>query len=209
MSTIEQEVEELVEVAEDVFGLEMAGTLMTPEEFDEHEEWEEGYTYELINGVLVVSPAPLPAETGPSDLLAHWLLTYQENDPQGSALDDTFPEFTLRIGRQRRRADRVIWAGLGRLPEPVKDFPTIVVEFVSYGKRNRHRDYVEKREEYLANGAVEYWLFDRFQQKLTVFRGDEEIVIPHDGTYRTPLLPGFELSVAKILDRANRYKKKP
>lgn len=35
-----------------VLGLELNGTLMTPEEFDAVEEYDEDYRYELIHGVL-------------------------------------------------------------------------------------------------------------------------------------------------------------
>ena len=58
---------------------ELAGTLMTPEEFDAAEECEEGYNYELINGVLVVSPPPLEGERGPNDYLGYLLRSYQEH----------------------------------------------------------------------------------------------------------------------------------
>jgi len=40
-------------------GPETAGLLMTAEEFDAIEEYDEDYRYELINEVLVVTPAPL------------------------------------------------------------------------------------------------------------------------------------------------------
>ncbi|MDX1944706.1 MAG: hypothetical protein SFU86_04800 [Pirellulaceae bacterium] len=60
-----------------------------------------------------------------------------------------------------RRRDRALWIGLGRLPDPKVDLPTIVVEFVSPGRRNFLRDY-------------------------------------------SPLLPGFELPVGRLLATANR-----
>jgi len=92
--------------------------------------------------------------------------------------------------RCRRRADRVIWAGLGRAPNARKGIPTIVVEFVSGSKRSRRRDSVEKRAEYLAVGVREYWIIDRFAQTLTACRCEgPDVVVPHDRTYRTPLLP--------------------
>ena len=53
----------------------------------------------------------------------------------------------------RRRADRVIWTGLGRVPDPEKDIPSIVVEFVSKRRRDALRDYEAKRDEYLAAGV--------------------------------------------------------
>ncbi len=109
----------------------------------------------------------------------------------------------------RRRADRVIWAGLGRRPDPKVDVPTIAVEFVSAGKRDRHRDYVEKRAEYLAAGVAEYWVIDRFRRIMTVYRRPpaepSEVVVPEAGTYRTDLLPGFELPLARLLSVADRW----
>ena len=199
MITIEAEDEGRVRPA-------MAGTLMTPEEFDAIQEWDELHTYELIKGVLVVSPPPLPVERGPNELLGHWLLSYSEQHPQGAALDGTLAEETVRTHGNRRRADRVIWAGLGRQPDPRRDVPTIIFESVSAGKRNRQRDYIEKKAEYLALGVAEYWLFDRFRRILTVSRpGQEDLVVPHDGVDRTPLLPGFELPLARLLAAADRW----
>src|SRR5262245_45115315 len=94
------------------FGPESAGILMTPQEFD-RADFDENWVFELINGVLVVSPIPLESEVGPNEMLGHLLLSCQEHHPQGSALDATLPERYIRSGRNRRRADRVIWCGLG------------------------------------------------------------------------------------------------
>jgi Uma2 family endonuclease len=189
-----------------VIGLDWAGTLMTPEEFDSAEEWDENYVYELIHGVLVVSPAPLEEERGPNEELGFLLALYQRQHAQGAALDATLPEHHIRTHDSRRRADRVMWAGLGRMPNPRRDPPAIVVEFVSEGKRNRRRDYVEKRAEYLAAGIREYWIIDRFRRSMTVCRAEgEDLVIPADGTHRTPILPGFELPLAPLLAVIDRW----
>src|SRR5947209_5134073 len=94
-----------------VLGLESAGLLMTPEEFDAIEEYDENYCYELVNGVLVVTPVPLAEETGPNELLGHWLLTCQESHPQGKALDYSLPQQYVRTPTSRRLADRLIWTG--------------------------------------------------------------------------------------------------
>jgi Uma2 family endonuclease len=104
----------------------------------------------------------------------------------------------------------VIWAGLGRLPRPKVDVPTIAVEFVSAGKRNWLRDYEEKRDEYMALGVREYWVIDRFRRTLTVFRKArrkwQKLVIREGETYQTPLLPGFELPLAELLAVADQWK---
>ena len=135
-------------------GPSSSGAPLSPEEFDAA-EFEEGWRYELIHGVLVVSPPPLSKERDPNEELGHWLRNYQEHHPQGSTLDVTLYEETVTTPTERRRADRVIYAGLGRAPHR-DDVPTIVVEFVSAGKRSLARDYEEKRDEYLALGVREY-----------------------------------------------------
>src|SRR5580658_8614590 len=60
------------------FGPRSAGVRMSLREFD-HANFVEGYRYELINGVLVVSPIPLPQERGPNELLGYFLLSYRRN----------------------------------------------------------------------------------------------------------------------------------
>jgi len=194
--------------ADIVIGPEMAGVSMSPEEFDSATEWNEFYTYELINGVLVVAPAPGVAERGPNELLSRWLGNYQEHHPQGSALDYTVTQQDVRVGENRRRADRVIWAGLGRLPDFDNDVPAIAIEFVSAGLRNWQRDYQLKRKEYHAAGISEYWVIDRFRRQMTVYRRvgsrSVKLTIDDDEVYTTSLLPGFELPVAKLFDEADR-----
>jgi Uma2 family endonuclease len=183
------------------------GTMMTPREFDQA-EFEEGWRYELINGVLIVSPIPSEKEADPNDELGYWLRKYQEEHPKGKALDKTLPERTIKTGKNRRRADRVIWAGLGRLPRKYET-PTIVAEFVSKGKKSRERDYETKRDEYMKIHVKEYWIVDRFDRCMVVFsRQGNQIkkrVIAEHQVYKTPLLPGFELPVAHLLALADRW----
>lgn len=185
-------------------GPEAAGLALSPSEFDEA-EFEPGWRYELIHGVLVVSPATLPQERGPNERLGHWLLSYQENHPEGSHLDDTLPEHDIQVGDERRRADRVIWAGLGRAPRR-EETPTIVVEFVSAGMRNLIRDYEDKKSEYESIGVKEYWVFNRFDRTMTVFKpSDVQLVLAEGETYTTELLPGFQIELNELLSIADRW----
>lgn len=152
-----------------------------------------------------MSPAPLPQERGPNELLGYWLLDYQHRHPQGENLDDTLHEHDILIGDDRRRADRVIWAGLGRQPR-VEETPTIAIEFVSAGKQNRLRDYIAKRDEYQSIGIGEYWVINRFDRTMTVFRaGAAERIVKESEVYSTDVLPGFELHLEKLLAAADRW----
>jgi Uma2 family endonuclease len=183
-------------------GPRSAGLLLTTAEFD-RARFRDGWRYELINGVLIVSPTPSRKERHPNEELG--------THPQGSALDLTLHEEDILGKQNRRRADRAIWAGLGRDPNEGEP-PTIIVEFVSWGKVNQDRDYIAKRAEYREIGVREYWVIDRFRRTLTVYafaaESDQERIVPENQTYQSPLLPGFELPLAQLLKLADRWAKK-
>jgi Uma2 family endonuclease len=191
------------------------GTLMTPQEFDAATRYDERYVYELIHGVLIVNPIPLESEVGPNEYLGYLLLAYWETHPQGAAMSATLPERYIATKDGRRRVDRLIWTGRGRLPDWEKELANIAVEFVSAARRDRVRDYEEKRDEYMALKLDEYWIIDRFQRIMTVYRsggrGKKVIVVQENETYTTPLLPGFELPLKRILEIADKMQrpKKP
>jgi Uma2 family endonuclease len=187
-------------------GLWANGMLMTPEEFDAEEDWNPNYRYELINGVLIVSPPAEEGERGPNDELGYLLRDYQYRNSEGSRIDDTLSEQTVATAAGRRRMDRAIWIGFGRNIQPNKDIPTIAVEYVANRSRDRHRDFVEKRAEYEAIGVVEYWIIDRFRRTLSVIRKGDVQVFSEKDTYRTDLLPGFELPLQRLLAISDKYK---
>lgn len=195
------------------YGPRDAGMPMTLDEFDEA-EFEDGFRYELLKGVLVVTPPALEEERDANEELGHWLRNYQESHPKGSALDLTLPEQNVRTKTQNRRCDRVIWTGLGRRPRTrgphrKRDVPTIIVEFPSVRPADQRRDYDEKRIEYRDLGVREYWIIDRFRRTMTVYswRGKRWVkrVISEKGTYATPLLPGFSLQLGRLLAVSDKY----
>jgi Uma2 family endonuclease len=61
----------------------------------------------------------------------------------------------------------------------------------------------------MAAGVDEYWVIDRFQRTMSVFTnrpGAPPVrVITAAETYQTPLLPGFELPLAKLLAAADEW----
>jgi Uma2 family endonuclease len=191
-------------------GARSAGILLTPEEFDAA-LFRRGPRYELINGVLVVSPSPMKQERDPNGYFGYLLRKYEEEHPEGHSLNLTLSEETIHSTPNRRRADRVIWAGLGRLPLE-DDPPTIIVEFVSKGRAARERDHITKRVEYGMIGTREYVIVDRFQRTMTVVDYSQPDAAPRvlgeKDTYTTPLLPGFALPVARLFALADRWDKR-
>lgn len=195
-------------------GLRSTGLSMTAEEFDAlaEDRWDRRYRYELINGILIVSPAVSNTEADPNDELGFLLRTYQRTHPQGSALDVTMPERTVPGTPNRRRCDRAIWAGFGRVPDTVTDVPSIVIEFVSASHRDALRDYELKRDEYLSAGVREYWIIDPFRRTMTVYRrgpqGPVHDVVHESGSYHTELLPGFLLPISQLLAKSDTWTRK-
>ena len=189
------------------FGPMSAGLRMTTEEFLGAADFDESFRYELIDGVLVVTPPPADSEANPNGELEHLLRLYQYTHPQGFHLDGTMFERDVQTRFGVRRVDRAIWCGLGRRPNSRQDIPTIIVEFVSPGKKAFLRDYEEKRAEYLEIGAKEYWVIDRFQRQMTVFFSPptepSSRIVTELEKYSTPLLPGFELPLGRLLALAN------
>ncbi len=178
------------------------------------DEFELGHRYELIHGVLIVTPYPLEEERDANEELGHWLRNYQESHPEGKSLDLTLPEQNIRTKTQNRRCDRAIWAGLSRRPRTRgevtnRDVPTIVVEFPSSRPADQRRDYEEKKDEYRDLGVKEYWIIDRFARTMLIYswRGKRWVkrTVAEEATYRTVLLPGFELPLEKLLAVTDKY----
>jgi Uma2 family endonuclease len=196
------------------YGPGSSGLLMTAEQFDalRPEQLQRGCSYELINGVLIVSPQPGAGERGPNDELAYLLRQYREAAPRGSVIDETLPEQTVPA-TNRRRADRVIWTRMGRVPNAETDIPSIVIEFVSKRRRDALRDNETKRDEYLGGGVKEYWVIDRFRRIMTVYyptpAGPTYEIVTELQTYQTDLLPGFVLPLSRLLAKADQWKRPP
>ena len=189
------------------YGPEDNGTILTPRAFD-RAEFEEGWRYELINGVLVVSPIPFEREGELNEELGYWLRHYQHGHPEGICLLSTLVERVIVLGDNRRRPDRVIWIGPPSILRQ-KRLPTIVAEFVSKRKRDRLRDYETKRDEYLAAGIKEYWVIDRFAKKVAIFtkpgRRIRATVLEADQDLTSSLLPGFALPLKRLFAVAERW----
>ncbi len=73
--------------------------------------------------------------------------------------------------------------------------PSLVVEVVSRGRDAQKRDYLTKREEYLAYGIEEYWIVDPIKKRVVVLirDGDAWVERVFSGNQKAQglVLPGF------------------
>jgi Uma2 family endonuclease len=177
------------------------GRRMTLDEFLDAEV-EEGYRYELARGVLEVNQVP--------------------NDPHFQVVSNLYravgrywlehPDRILRFGGGNELQLVLPRLISGRNPDlgvvlrgAIRDWrgrrrAAMAAEVVSRG--SVERDYVTKREEYLAYGLDEYWIVDPLERKVTVLtrRGDtwSEAVFRDDQVIVSSVLPGFTTTVAEL-----------
>jgi len=181
-----------------------AGRTMSLDEFIAA-EGTGGYLYELARGVLVVTNVPRPSHGSTVRRIARTFDRYDDANPGliRYAAGGGECRIRLRGAVSDRHPDQAIY--LNRRPKGKRVWerwiPAIVVEVVS--RRGEDRDYVEKREEYLRFGILEYWIFDPERRKMVVLKraGDvwEERELGEGESHRTELLPGLEVAVAEIL----------
>lgn len=185
------------------------GRRMSLEDF-EHAESEDGRCFELSRGVVTFMDVPNPPHLRQLISLRRSASVYDLANPgrihailaglECKLLVDDLeserhPDLCLYLTPMPDRDDSGIWR---------EWIPEIVVEIVSLG--SGLRDYEEKREEYLAIGVKEYWIFDFGKQEMHAFRrwGGQwrgKVLRPGD-TFTTRLLPGFELPVSDVLEAA-------
>ena len=184
------------------------GRSMTLGEFIDA-EWSSGWLYELARGVVDVTEVPGIHHGRTVFRFVKLFVNYSDDHPGVINYQAGGGECRLRLPGMvsDRHPDQAVYL----MPDPqgpglwAQWVPQIVVEILSKG--GEERDYVEKREEYLRVGVLEYWIVNPFTRKLHVLKrfGDvwDESVLGESETLRTNLLPGLEAIVGELLGPAN------
>jgi Uma2 family endonuclease len=192
-----------------VVGPEDNGRRMALSDFDKAEA-KEGYLYELSRGVIVVSDVPDFPHMLQVDVAREQFSAHRRRHPESifAISEGSGCKVLLSNLQSERHPDLSIYT---EPPPAVKDvwarwIASIVLEIVTKG--SEQRDYFLKREEYLDFGIREYWILDAFKREMLVLRRSagawvEEVVRPPK-LYRTPLLPGFRFSCAKVFQAAKK-----
>jgi len=173
----------------------------------EHAEVVEGRLYELGRGVIVVSDVPNPFHLALVQAIKRQLNGYDfiyqgriHTLASGSEckilLDDLDSERHPDVSIYKTAPpgdDSEVWAYW---------VPELVIEVISPG--SEQRDYVEKREEYLRFGVLEYWIIDGARLEILTLtrrggRWVERILRPGD-QYQSRQLPGFLLNAAAVFE---------
>ena len=170
-------------------------------------EWADGHLYELSRGVVDVTEVPGLPHGRTVRRLARLFILYDIDNP--GVINHGAGGGECRICLPWMASDRHPDQAIYTQPPPEPDaphlwarwVPTVVVEVLS--KRDEHRDFVLKREEYRNMGVGEYWILDRYARAMHVDRraGEawEELVLGPADIHRTGLLPGLEVHVGELL----------
>jgi Uma2 family endonuclease len=180
------------------------GRVTSADEFA-NASYDEPWKYERVNGRLVVMS---PEGTGHVIQSTPWmrkLQVYADNHPE--IVQAVVSQAWMRIDADHdRMADIGVY--LGGILEDLNipdQVPDLIFEFVSRSKKDKRRDYVEKRAQFEKIGVREYVIVDRFARNVTVLTlgegGYQERVLTSADVYRSPLLPGFEVRLAEVLPR--------
>jgi Uma2 family endonuclease len=177
------------------------GRAMTLEEFLEAEETE-GFRYELARGVLEVSEVPDDPHGDVVARLYDAISRYRRDHPGVIRRYGGGNEFRFWLPGMISGRNPDLGVVLQGAPKDWRGrrVPALAAEVVSRGSIKR--DYVTKREEYLAYGLQEYWIVDPLKRQVTVLtrRGDtwDEAVFRDDQVIVSLVLPEFTTTVAEL-----------
>ncbi len=164
---------------------------------------EDGWTYEVIEGELYMSPAPLTIHQRCKLKFAATFLSFAEDHDAGMVLDA--PTDVLLPGLASPVQPDVIFVSKERLDivkdERVEGAPDIVVEVLSPG--NWLLDRRDKFKVYAKAGVREYWIVDPHARTIELFglRGSMYALIGKyvaGETVQSEVLPGFEVKVEDV-----------
>lgn len=187
---------------------ELAGTPARPLKgwtYTEAQELPDDYPrYEVIDGELIVSPAPATRHQQVVAKLTAHLLFYAEAHG-GQVLPGPFDVYFEEknyvepdlIFVTKEHVDAIEERYLRRRP------PDVVVEVSS--PSTRRLDVVRKRDLYERFKVPEYWYVDIDSGRVEIYRLKDEgypspLILRPGEALESPLLPGFSLEVGYLLD---------
>lgn len=154
--------------------------------------------YELVDGVVVMSPSPAYWHQKIIAEILRQLLVFLHQHPIGEVV----PDVDVKLGSRRVYRPDIVYLRREKaagLKERVTVIPDLVVEIVSPGSRSY--DSKTKRQDYESAGIGEYWVIDAARETFTflVLRdGAYQEVGVTAGRYRSSIVPGFELDLDRI-----------
>jgi hypothetical protein len=183
------------------------GRRMRLADFDQAET-DEGCLVELSRGIIVVSQVPEPRHFAVVNGTRRLIQAYDLDHPgriygiaSGGECKFFLPDWDseshpdLAVYTSAPPRGKNVWA---------RWIPDVVIEVISPG--SEERDYILKKEEYLAFGIKEYWILDLERRELLVMRRVRnrwvERSIQPPEHYECRVLPGLTFDCGSVFDAA-------
>ena len=154
----------------------------------------DGFRYQLINGVVIMSPRPTPHHQ--SILLA----ILRQIDPVALSLGGAvLPEVDLRLSPDLVYSPDICYVAPGRdfpRDRALSIVPDMIVEILS--PSSRRMDLRTKKSDYERFGVREYWVVEPDEQRVRVFRLRDGVyaeTICEGSTANSEAIPGFAIDL--------------
>lgn len=162
-----------------------------------------GDRHEIINGELVVTPAPIQAHQFVCENIGYALGRYVRERNLGKI---AYGPIDVRLAPDNVLNPDIVFIARDQLhasgPKTVDVPPDLVVEVLSPG--TRRRDLTVKRDLYARFGVQEYWIVDLSNRSVTVLGLDQDRYEPipptPDGVVQSRVLPGLVLTLDAVFE---------
>ncbi len=177
------------------------GLRMTADEFLRIPD--ESRDYELIDGVVIVTPSPTPRHQHVTVEILTQISIFLRTHPVGVVLVET----DVHLGQGRTGGDvvyrpEIVFIRADDVPsigDKLVGAPALVVEVISRG--SRRIDTETKMHDYERLEVGEYWLIDPERDAITFLRLKDNRYIevtPKEDMLRSTAVPGFSLDLAAV-----------
>lgn len=159
---------------------------------------DDGFWYELVDGVVCMSPSPAYWHQRVTAHIVHQIALYLDRNPIGVVV----AEVDVRIRDDLVYRPDVIFLSTekaSKCHDKVREIPDIVVEVISPDSGNY--DTQTKRNDYEAAGVAEYWLIDPRRDEfhfLSLREGRYQEAPFGPARFASTVLPGFELNLERL-----------
>jgi Uma2 family endonuclease len=170
--------------------------------YDDYARLPEGSSYQLIDGDLIMTPAPNIAHQTVAIRLGSELHLFVSHQALGKVL--TAPTDVYFSETNTFQPD-ILFIAKGRLDiikeSRIEGAPDLVIEILS--PTTGYYDLIHKKNIYESSGVKEYWLVDPVEKTIEVLGNSRDGFVLHtrakgEGTVTSNLIAGFSVDIHKL-----------
>ncbi|MCX8009543.1 MAG: Uma2 family endonuclease [Ignavibacteria bacterium] len=180
----------------------MIGAIKKKYTFEDYEKLPEGSPFQLIDGELIITPAPIPYHQQLCKKIFIELSKYVEREKIGELL---FSPIDVFLSESETYQPDIIFISNDRLniigEKKIEGAPDLIVEILS--EATAYYDLKHKKRIYESSGVKEYWIVDPIEKSIEVYENANltyklfsSAIL--QGKVNSKLLNGFEVEISKI-----------